>query len=70
MDKTEIRKKTALVIERDGKYLLGVGGVIIRWSESPWDAWSTRKAKTARMVAERICGRIMLWNPIVGQIRE
>lgn len=68
----DIRLKTALVIRKDGKYL--VGKVIysneMKWSDSPWDAWRTRIRAKARSVQEKVGGDIMLFNPITGQIRK
>lgn len=42
----------------------------LRWSISPWDAWITRDTETARKVADRVGGEIMLFNPVAGQIRK
>lgn len=68
----DIRLKTALVIRKDGKYL--VGKVIysneMKWSDSPWDAWQTRVRAKARSIQEKVGGDIMLFNPITGQIRK
>ena len=67
-----IRMKTGLIIRKDGEYL--VGHVLysgeLRWSLSPWDAWTTRIRAKARTVAERTGGEILLFNPIAGQIKE
>ena len=64
----DIRKKTTLVVEKDGEYLTGMS-MFLRWSLSPYDAWMTRNIEHARMVADKVGGRLMLFNPIVCQIR-
>ena len=64
-----IRSKTALIIEKDGEYLAGIGGIFQRWSLSPYDAWKTRKRDKAFLVAWKVKGNIMLFNPVVGQLK-
>ena len=68
----EIRRLTRLIIRKDGKYLVGkvLDSDILRWSESPWDAWGTRIRAKARSIAEKTDGEIVLFNPIVGQARK
>lgn len=68
----DIRLKTALVIRKDGKYLVGkiIYSNEMKWSDSPWDAWRTRIRAKARSVQEKVGGDIMLFNPITGQIRK
>ena len=68
----DARVCTGIIIERDGEYLVGavVGLNQLRWSTSPYDAWITRKRGSAEKVSERVRGRQMLFNPIVGQLRE
>ena len=68
----DIRTKTALIIRKDGKYLVGkiLYSNDLRWSDSPWDAWKTRIRAEARSVQEKVGGEVMLWNPVVGQIKE
>lgn len=65
----DIRSQTGLIVEKDGKYLVAAAGMFPRWSLSPWDAWRTRKRENALFVARAIRGNIMLFNPIVGQLR-
>ena len=70
--KEDIRKQTALIIRKDGEYLVGrqiMNGRLI-WSLSPWDAWTTRNREDAGTIAEITGGTIMLFNPIIGRIRE
>ena len=67
----DIRTKTGIIIEKDGEYLVAVDifGTSLVWSDSPWDAWITRKRDHALMVAEKVGGRRVLFNPVVGQIK-
>lgn len=66
-----IREQTAIIIQKDGLYLVGtiLGGPDLRWSYSPWDAWRTRRRDKALIVADRIGGTQMLFNPVAGQLR-
>lgn len=68
----DIRLSTALIIKKDGEFLVGriLHGKELRWSGSPYDAWHTRVRAKARSVAEKVTGEIMLFNPISGQLRE
>ncbi len=68
----DIRLLTALIIRKDGMYLVGkkLWSDELRWSDSPWDAWKTRIRAKARSVQEKVGGEIMLWNPVAGQIRR
>jgi len=68
----DIRTKTRLIIKKDGMYLQGYIMYTdeFRWSDSPWDAWKTRIRAEAKSVQMKAGGTIMLWNPIVGQLRE
>lgn len=69
--KDDIRKKTCLIIAREGEYLVGkiVYSADLRWSGSPYDAWMTRNREQAERVARRTGGIVMLFNPIVKQMR-
>lgn len=67
----DIRRKTCLVIRKDGEFL---GCRILftkdrKWSTSPYDAATTRKIEIAQKAAAKYGGEIMLFNPIVGQLR-
>lgn len=68
----DIRLKTCLIIRKNGKYLVGLDYIRNRfnWSNSKYDAWRTRDRRTARIVARECGGILMLFNPIVGQIRD
>lgn len=69
--KDEIRKQTCLIIRRNGEYL--VGKVLysrdLRWSGSRYDAWRTRDREKAERYALRTGGIVMLFNPVVGEMR-
>ena len=69
--KDDIRKKTCLIIQRSGQYLVGriLYSTDLRWSGSPYDAWMTRNREQAERVARRTGGNVMLFNPVVKQIR-
>lgn len=64
-----IRKATCIIVEKDGEFLVAVSELGLRWSISPYDAWSTRDKMTAFKVAWRVRGRLFLFNPIVGQLK-
>lgn len=66
--KNALRTQTTIVIEKNGEYLVGFN-YFLRWAVSPYDAWHTRDRTAAQMVANRIGGRMVLFNPVVGQIR-
>lgn len=67
--KDNIRKATCLIIERDGEFLVGTSALGLRWSNSPYDAWSTRDKMKAFRVSWVVRGRLFLFNPIVGQLK-
>lgn len=66
-----IRRKTGIIIQKDGEYLVAriIGTNELRWSLSPLDAWITRKRDAALMVAVKVGGTRMLFNPVAGQLR-
>ena len=68
----DIRLKTVVVIRRGSEYLCGRSKVTgeLMWSQSPYDAWNTRRMPDAERVAGRIGGRLVLFNPVVAQVRE
>ena len=68
----DIRKKTVLIIKRGDKFMVAriMGSADLKWSTSPWDAWSTRRIEDAKRVARAVGGELWLFNPIAGQCRE
>ena len=68
----DIRLSTCLIIRKDGEYLTGKIPYSdqLRWSDSPWAAWHTRIRAKARSVRDKVGGEILLFNPVVGQIKE
>ena len=70
--KTDIRTKTCLVIEKDGKYLCGYGtpiGIVV-WDDHLSNAWTTRDKEEALRVAEKYGGSLVLFNPIVWRTKK
>ena len=67
----DIRKKTCLIIRRNGEYLTGriLGSQDLRWSIYAHEAWRTRDRHKAEEIARRTGGIVMLFNPIVRQMR-
>lgn len=68
----DIRGQTVLIIQKDGKYYCGrmmVTGWRI-WRETPYDARRTRKRDVAARAAETLGGKVMLFNPVAGQVRD
>ena len=69
--KGDIRKATCLIIRKNSEYLVGyvMYSDDLRWSTSPYDAWKTRDVETARRIARKTGGIMMLWNPVARQMR-
>ena len=67
----DIRTKTCIIIRKNGEYLVGfiVFTRELRWSDSPYDAWKTRDIGKARDVARKTGGVMVLFNPIVRQMK-
>ena len=64
----DIRERTCLIIEKDGRYLQCVDFThTVLWCESPWDAWRTRSREEAGRVCDLLGGEPVLFNPVVGQ---
>lgn len=70
--KKDIREATGIIIGRNNEYLVCVDVATgrLRWSNSPYDAWITRKREHAFKVAYKVKGTRFLFNPIAGQIRK
>lgn len=69
--KRKVSERTVVIIGRDGKYITGtvLGGRTLKWSSSPYDAWSTRSVGIARIIAEQVDGDLYLFNPVVSQTK-
>lgn len=67
-----IREQTGIIVGKDGMFLVGaiIGSTQLRWSLSPWDAWTTREREQAERVANRVGGVQFLFNPVAGQIKR
>ena len=68
---SDIRKQTCLIIRKDGAYLVGtiLYSTDLRWSNSPYDAWMTRRKEDAVRVAGAVGGELVLFNPVARQMR-
>ena len=67
----DIRRETCIIIRKDGEYLVGtiLFSTDLRWSWSPYDAWRTRRKEDAERVAGKVGGEMVLFNPIVRQMK-
>ena len=68
---SDIRKTTCLIIRKNSEYLVGtvMYSTDLRWSNSPYDAWKTRDRSKAEDIARKSGGIVMLWNPVVRQMK-
>ena len=62
--RTRLRMATCLIIRRGPEYLDPV------WILSCYDAGRTRSISRARKIADEVGGVVMLFNPLVGQLRR
>lgn len=69
--KDDIRRATCVIIRKNHEYLVGtiLYSTDLRWSSSPYDAWQTRDVVKARKIALKTGGTMMLWNPVVRQMK-
>ena len=67
----DIRVCTVIIIKKDHKFLVGreILTKQLKWSDSPYDAWKTRKMDKAYIVSEKVKGTRYLFNPVVRQLR-
>ena len=67
--KNEIRRKTCLIIRKNGRYLKGRSMLTneVEWTWSAYEAWRTRDRALAEEVAKATGGILMLFNPIVNR---
>lgn len=68
MNRDAIRRKTCIIIRKGNEFLVGtiLWSTDLRWSRSPYDAWSTRDRRDAERVARAVGGEMVLFNPIVN----
>ena len=68
----DIREKTCLIIKKGSEFLVGTicFSTDLRWSIYASDAWQTRDKKIAEMVANKVGGEIMLYNPVINMTRK
>lgn len=67
----DIRRKTYLIVEKDGLFLQCVDFThSIRWTKSPWDAWKTRDRQQAAQICAKFGGEPMLFNSVAGQLAK
>lgn len=69
--KDDVRKATRLIIRKNGEYMVGriLYSRELRWSTSPNDAWWTRDMEKAENMARKLGGIVVMYNPVVNQIR-
>ena len=67
----DIRKQTSIIIRKNSEFLVGkiCYSNELKWSSSPYDAWRTRDREEAAEVARATGGVMVLWNPIVKQMK-
>lgn len=68
----DIRLCTRVIIRKETEFLVGyiLYADELRWSISPWDAWMTRDAETARKLTQVTGGELWLFNPVAGQLKK
>ena len=69
--KDDVRRATRLIIRKNGEYMVGriLYSRELRWSTSPNDAWWTRDMEKAEDMARKLGGIVVMYNPVVNQIR-
>ena len=72
MTRDDLRRKTAIIIRKNGEYLVGreIYDGPLRWSKDRYDAWRTRDREKARRIARVTGGVTVLFNPIIGRTKE
>ena len=71
MNRDAIRRKTCIIIRKNGRYLKGWDMIVngIEWTWSTYEAWKTRDREEAESVARATGGIMILFNPIMNQKR-
>ena len=67
----DIRRETCIIVRKDGYYLQGRKWLSneLNWTGSAYDAWRTRRKEDAERVARKVGGEMVLFNPIVRQMK-
>ena len=67
----DIRKKTCLIVKKNGEYLAGriIFSTDLRWSIYRHEDVRTRDIDKAKRIARITGGVLMLFNPITGDER-
>ena len=59
------------IVTKNGGYLVGVpytDTLMVRWSVNKYDAAQFHRRRSARRVADRVGGRVVIFNPLNGNI--
>lgn len=66
----DIRLLTRCVVQKGKLYFkcLDMFYGVMLWTDSPYEAWSTRKLDTAYRVAWKLGGSVRLFNPAVNEV--
>lgn len=68
----DIRTRTVLVVRKDGQYLsrreMLTGRIV--WDPHLGNAWKTRNREKAREKAEKYGGVLVLFNPIIWEVKD
>lgn len=72
MTRDDLRRKTAIIIRKNGEYLVGreIYDGPLKWSGDKYDAWRTRDREKARRIARITGGIAVLFNPIIGRTQD
>lgn len=66
VDLSEYERK---IVQKGRLYLYCAGGDgSLQWTNSKYDAWSSKRRDKAVMVAKKVGGRVRTFNPITGDI--
>ena len=68
MNRDAIRRKTCIIISKNGRFLKGRSQLTgeVEWSWSAYEAWRTRDRAEAEDVARITGGIMVLFNPIMN----
>ena len=72
-DMEAARKKDRWIVRKGKQYLLCIvhpGAGVTQWSIYYYDAWQAKDRRSAEMVAQRVGGEAVRFNPILGVFFE